>query len=71
MVVPAQYRNKLGITPNTDLVCYLEDGRVVYEEREHLKRRLQHEAIAAFRGTSPVDELIAERGAEFRQEGEK
>lgn len=72
VVVPAPYRNHLGITPSTDLVCYVEEGRVVYEEREHMKRRLQTEALAAFRGsaTSPVDELIAERREETRQEQE-
>lgn len=73
VVVPASYRNHLGITPTTDLVCYVEDGRVVYEEREHMKRRLQDEALSAFRGsgTSPVDELIAERREEARQEDDR
>lgn len=71
-MVPAPHRNHLGITPNTDLVCYVEDGRVVYEEREHMKQRLQTEALAAFRasGNSPVDELLAERREEARQEQE-
>lgn len=74
VVVPAPYRNHLGITPDTDLVCYVEEGRVVYEERGHMKRRLQAEALAAFRGngmtSSPVDELIAERREEAQQEQE-
>ncbi len=74
VVVPAPYRNHLGITTSTDLVCYVEDGRVVYEERAHMKQRLQAEALAAFRRsgatTSPVDELIAERRAEAAREQE-
>lgn len=72
VVVPAHYRNHLGITASTDLVCYVEDGRVVYEPREHMKRRLQEEAMAAFRASdsSPVDELIADRREEARQEEE-
>lgn len=71
VVVPAPYRDRLDINPDTDLVCYVEDGRVVYEEREHMKRRLQHEAMAAFRGSSPVDELIAERREAARQEDQR
>lgn len=71
VVVPATYRNQLDITTDTDLVCYVEDGRVVYEPREHMKRRLQHEAQAAFGDSSPVDELIAERREEARREEEE
>lgn len=70
VVVPSPYRNHLGITTDTDLVCYVEDGRIVYEEREHMKRRLQREAQAAFGDSSPVDELIAERREAARQEEE-
>lgn len=70
VVVPSTYRNHLGITPQTDLVCYVDDGRIVYEERGHMKRRLQSEAMAAFGDSSPVDELIAERREEARQEEE-
>lgn len=71
VVVPASYRSHLGITPTTDLVCYVEDGRVVYEEREHMKRRLQTEALSVFHGASPVKELIAERREEARQEDDR
>ncbi|MDR7301589.1 AbrB/MazE/SpoVT family DNA-binding domain-containing protein [Haloactinomyces albus] len=75
VVIPAAYRNRLGITPDTDLVCYVEYGRVVYEERDHMKRRLQREALAAFQGAraSPVDEFVAERRdhAQQEQEGER
>lgn len=73
VVVPAPLRNTLGITPDTDLVVYLEDGRVVYERRSDLKKRLQAEAREAFRNsdTSPVDELIAERRAEARREAQQ
>lgn len=70
VVVPALYRNHLGITTSTDLVCYVEEERIVYEEREHMKRRLQHEAQTAFADSSPVDELIAERREAARQEEE-
>ncbi|MBQ6641123.1 MAG: AbrB/MazE/SpoVT family DNA-binding domain-containing protein [Saccharopolyspora sp.] len=67
--IPAPFRHELGLTPDTDLVSYVEDGRVVFEEREHLMRRIQQTALNS-RATagSPVDELLADRRAAAARE---
>jgi hypothetical protein len=48
---------------------YVEDGRVVVEEWDHLLRRVQNRVSAATAGHtgSAVDELLAERPS-FRTE---
>lgn len=67
--IPAPMRHELGITPNTPLVTYIEEGRVVLETREHLVRRIQRKALGALSGSgSVVNELIAERRAEAASE---
>lgn len=72
LTVPAQVRRAAGIEPGQTLVVYVEDGRVVIEERSHLLTRVQDEAIAAAAAAghtgSVVDELIAERRAEASRE---
>ena len=68
VTIPAQIRRAAGIEPGHTLVVYVEHGRVVIEERSHLLRRLQDEAIKAATASghvgSAVDELIADRRAE-------
>jgi bifunctional DNA-binding transcriptional regulator/antitoxin component of YhaV-PrlF toxin-antitoxin module len=67
--IPAQIRHELGFTPDTELVSYIESGRVVFEEREHLMRRIQQEAANTRTGKgSVVDELIADRRVEAARE---
>ncbi|SNR55192.1 Antidote-toxin recognition MazE, antitoxin [Haloechinothrix alba] len=72
VTLPAQVRRAAGIGPGTSLVCYVDRGRVVLEDRAHLLTRLQDEAIAAKHAAghtgSAVDELIAERHAEAARE---
>jgi bifunctional DNA-binding transcriptional regulator/antitoxin component of YhaV-PrlF toxin-antitoxin module len=68
LTIPVQVRRAAGITPGQTLVVYVDDGRVVLEERGHLLARLQDEAIAAASATgqtgSAVDDLLADRRAE-------
>lgn len=68
VTIPVQLRRAAGIEPGRRLVVYVEQGRVVIEEREHLLERVQREAIAAARAAghtgSAVTELLAERRAE-------
>ncbi len=65
VLIPAQLRQELEFRPGTPLVAYVEDGRLILEERAHLAARLQREALES-RTTSGsvVDELIADRRAQ-------
>lgn len=69
VVIPAQLRRELEIRPGASLVAYIEDERLILEDRDHLAARLQREALAArtTRG-SVVDDLIADRRAEAVRE---
>lgn len=65
----ADIRNELGYTTDTELVEYIDDGRVVIESRENLMRRIQRDATRADTGSESVtDELIADRRAEAERE---
>jgi len=68
LTIPVQVRRAAGITPGQTLVVYVDDGRVVLEERGHLLTRLQDEAIAAASAAghtdNAVDDLLADRRAE-------
>ncbi len=65
----ADIRNTLDITTDTDLVEYIEDGRVVIESKTNLMRRIQRDAAAGDTGTGSVtDELIRDRRAEAAAE---
>jgi AbrB family looped-hinge helix DNA binding protein len=72
VTIPAQIRRAAGIEPGGRLVLYVENGRVVIEEREHLLARVQREAIEAMHAAghtaSAVEELLAERRAEAAAE---
>lgn len=72
VTIPVQVRRAAGIEPGNRLVVYVENGRVVLEERGHLLARIQDEAIAAAAAAghtgSAVDELISERRAEAAHE---
>lgn len=72
VTIPAQLRQAVGIEPGSNLVAYLERGRVVLEDRAHLLRRVQDEAIAAAEAAghtdSAVDSLLADRRAEAGRE---
>jgi len=74
VTIPAQMRRAAGLEPGNRLVVYVEHGRVVIEERDHLLARVQREAIeaaaAADQSDSVVDELIAERRAEAAREAD-
>ncbi|SFQ60817.1 looped-hinge helix DNA binding domain-containing protein, AbrB family [Amycolatopsis arida] len=70
VTIPAPLRRAAGIEPGRRLVAYVEDGRVVLEEWEHLLRRVQRRVIAATSGHSgsAADALIADRRAEAAHE---
>lgn len=75
VTLPAPLRSELGLVPGARLVAYIEDGRLVLEQREHLLARLQERVIRAAAASghtgSASDELISERRAEAGREDAK
>jgi len=65
-------RNELGLVPGSKVVAYLEDGRLIIEDRAHLLARIQDQVIQASakhgHTGSAVDELLADRRAEAARE---
>lgn len=70
VVVPARARRLLGLRPGTELLVDVEDGRVVYQTHAEAWRRVQDlfGALDVDPGESVVDELIAERRVQGREE---
>ena len=69
VTIPAQMRQELGLRPGSSVVAYIEDGRLILEDRAHLAARIQAEAAATrAHSDSVVDELIAERRSEAARE---
>ena len=71
VVIPAQFREALGICPGETLIARVEDGRLVLETRENILARLQETFAQVPKDVSLVDELIAERREEARREAEE
>lgn len=74
MTIPAPLRQQLGLVPGSRAVAYVEDGRLVIEDRRHLLARLQDDVArrAEVSGaSSAVDELLAERRAEAAAENDR
>jgi AbrB family looped-hinge helix DNA binding protein len=72
VTIPAPLRAELGLTPGSRVVAYIEDGRLVLEDRGHLLARIQEQVlqVAAEHGHtgSAVDEFLADRRAEAARE---
>ena len=70
--IPAPARHELGLTAQSDLIGYVEDGRFVVESRQHYKDRIRRLATVGRTDTgSVVDELIDDRRAASRAEHEE
>jgi bifunctional DNA-binding transcriptional regulator/antitoxin component of YhaV-PrlF toxin-antitoxin module len=66
-VIPAPLRSEAGIREDGDvLVGHVEDGRLIIETRDAIKRRLR--AQAAGREEGVVDRLLADRRADAELE---
>lgn len=69
VTLPVGLRRELGIEPGSSVVAYVEDGRLIMEDRARLVARVQREAaVGRTSGESPVEALIADRRAEARDE---
>ena len=71
ILIPAPIRRELGMAAGATLLLSVEDGRVVLQTRGQLITRLRQEIAASWTGdpgTSPADELIADRRAEAAAE---
>jgi AbrB family looped-hinge helix DNA binding protein len=66
LVVPAPLRQALGFKPGDLLVARVEEGRLEVESRQSAVRRIQDRFGRS--DMSLVDELIAERRREAREE---
>ncbi|PSB04396.1 AbrB/MazE/SpoVT family DNA-binding domain-containing protein [Merismopedia glauca] len=65
IVIPAQFRQQLGLVPGSKLVARIDAGRLVLEKPEDVLKRLR----ATFNSPdSLVEELIKERRIEATNE---
>jgi AbrB family looped-hinge helix DNA binding protein len=67
LVVPARLRKVLGMNPGDALVARVEDGRLIIEKAEAVKRRVRA-AFGKLKERSLAAELIADRRDEARRE---
>ena len=75
VTIPAALRQELGLVPGSHAVAYIDDGRLVIEDRHRLLARLQDDVArragaAGADAGSVVDELLAERRAEAAAESD-
>jgi antitoxin PrlF len=65
IVIPAEYRQALGLHIGDDLILRLEDGEVhIFTPQQAIKRAQELVRLYVPQGRSLVEELIAERRAE-------
>ena len=69
LVIPAQLRRSLGLEEADRLVARQEASRLVLEKPEQIKQRLKERFSQVPAERNLVDELIADRREESRQEG--
>ena len=69
VVIPAEYRKKLGIEPGDEIIVSFKDGEIKLTTIKEAVRRAQ-EIVRRFvpEGVSLVDELIQERRREAARE---
>jgi AbrB family looped-hinge helix DNA binding protein len=70
LVIPAPLRRSLGFEPGDSLIARTEDGRLILEKAETIKRRLKSR-FAHLGPTSLAELLITERRDEAKREAGK
>lgn len=68
LVIPTAFRQQLGLKPGDSLTLRIEDGRLVVESQAQVLARVQARYRRPAGSASLVDELIAERRAEYGRE---
>jgi bifunctional DNA-binding transcriptional regulator/antitoxin component of YhaV-PrlF toxin-antitoxin module len=68
VVIPAELCKATGGVPGERLIVYVEDGRLVLEQRDSVLARLRARFSQLPAGMSLSDELIQGRRAEAREE---
>jgi AbrB family looped-hinge helix DNA binding protein len=67
LVIPAPLRRRLGLETGDTLIARLEEGRLVLEKPEVIKRRLKARFAQLPQGTSLAAELLTERREEAKR----
>ena len=68
LVIPAALRRLLGFEEGDTLVARSQEGRLILEKQETIKRRLKARFSQLPEETSLANELIAERREEAKRE---
>ncbi|HLH20803.1 MAG TPA: AbrB/MazE/SpoVT family DNA-binding domain-containing protein [Bryobacteraceae bacterium] len=69
ILLPAELRKKLGLTPGEDVILNVDDdGVTLAGSRLAVVRQIQERLRPYLQGSSVVDELLAERRAEGKAE---
>lgn len=70
LVIPALLRKALDLQPGEKLIAHIDNESLVLEKADAIKRRLKARFAHLPQDLSLADELIAERRAEARREGQ-
>ncbi|MGZ6544832.1 MAG: AbrB/MazE/SpoVT family DNA-binding domain-containing protein [Actinomycetota bacterium] len=70
IVVPADLRRELGLDEGSTMTATAQDGRLVLEPRAVVLERLRHRFSEVSSATRLSDDLLADRRAEARLEGD-
>jgi AbrB family looped-hinge helix DNA binding protein len=68
LVIPAHLRQCLDVHPGEIFVARVEDGRLILERPEAIIQRVRQQLRAAAGDADLVEELLADRREEVRQE---
>lgn len=71
LVIPAQFRQLLAVDSGDTLIARYQDGQLVLEKAETLKRRLKARFAHIPKEKSLADELLAERREEMECEAKR
>lgn len=66
VVIPADFRQQLGIESGEDLVAWIEEGRIVFGRRADIEREIRE--LVAHVKVSLSEELVRERRREAARE---